>query len=56
MLLGGVLVIGAGVLGLAGIRDPGRDVHCADCPGGALAGAPLEALPELQLPEPAGAT
>jgi EmrB/QacA subfamily drug resistance transporter len=46
MLVGAVLLIAAGLFGLAGIVDPGRDVHCADCPGGALAGAPVE-LPEL---------
>jgi hypothetical protein len=31
------------VLGLAGIRNPRRVVPCIDCPGGALAGAPVEA-------------
>jgi EmrB/QacA subfamily drug resistance transporter len=46
MLVAAVLVIAAGLLGLVGIVDPGRDVHCADCPGGALAGVPVEALPE----------
>jgi EmrB/QacA subfamily drug resistance transporter len=38
-----VLVALGGVLGLAGIRNPRREVPCADCPGGQLAGAPLEA-------------
>ena len=37
------LVALGGVLGLAGIRNPRREVPCADCPGGQLAGAPLEA-------------
>jgi EmrB/QacA subfamily drug resistance transporter len=35
-----------GVLGLAGIRNPRRSVRCADCPGGQLAGAPLDAARE----------
>ena len=43
MLLAALLVGLGGVLGLAGIRNPRREVHCADCPGGALAGAPAEA-------------
>ncbi len=36
------LVALGGALGLAGIRNPRREVPCEDCPGGALAGAPLE--------------
>jgi hypothetical protein len=31
-----------GVLGLAGIRNPRRTVRCQDCPGGQLAGQPLD--------------
>jgi EmrB/QacA subfamily drug resistance transporter len=49
-LLSAVLLLAAGALGLLGIVDPRRDVRCADCPGGALAGAPPEAVPEVQLP------
>jgi EmrB/QacA subfamily drug resistance transporter len=37
------LVALGGVLGLVGIRNPRRVVPCEGCPGGALAGAPLEA-------------
>ncbi|MEA2255520.1 MAG: hypothetical protein QOG35_1565 [Solirubrobacteraceae bacterium] len=37
------LVALGGALGVAGIRNPRRSVPCADCPGGQLAGAPLEA-------------
>ncbi|MBV9804709.1 MAG: MFS transporter, partial [Solirubrobacterales bacterium] len=37
------LVALGGMLGLAGIRNPRRTVRCADCPGGQLAGQPLEA-------------
>jgi EmrB/QacA subfamily drug resistance transporter len=44
LLLSAVLVAAAGVIGLALVQDPQRDVPCADCPGGALAGAPLEAV------------
>ena len=32
-----------GLLGIAGIRNPRREVPCEDCPGGQLAGAPVEA-------------
>jgi EmrB/QacA subfamily drug resistance transporter len=48
------LVALGGVLGLVGIRNPRREVPCADCPGGSFAGAPVEAgrsrLPELTPP------
>jgi EmrB/QacA subfamily drug resistance transporter len=37
------LVAAGGVLGLAGIRNPRRDVRCSECPGGQLVGAPVEA-------------
>jgi hypothetical protein len=50
-----LLVAFGGLLGLVGIRNPRRDVPCADCPGGQFAGAPLDAtrsrLPELPRPE-----
>jgi EmrB/QacA subfamily drug resistance transporter len=49
------LVALGGLLGLVGIRNPRREVPCADCPGGQFAGAPLDAsrsrLPELPRPE-----
>ncbi len=38
----GLVAIG-GVLGIAGIRNPRREVPCEGCPGGQLAGAPVEA-------------
>ena len=38
-----VLVAIGGVVGLAGIRNPRRQVKCADCAGGQLAGQPLDA-------------
>jgi hypothetical protein len=33
----------AGLLGLAGIRNPRRIVLCEDCAGGQLAGRPIDA-------------
>lgn len=52
------LVAAGGLLGLIGLRNPRREVKCADCPGGALAGAPAEAggrreLPRVRLPKSA---
>ena len=38
------LVALGGVLGLAGIRNPRRDVRCEDCAGGQLAGQPLDSV------------
>jgi EmrB/QacA subfamily drug resistance transporter len=38
-----LLVALGGVLGLAGIRNPRRSVRCAECPGGQLAGQPVDA-------------
>jgi EmrB/QacA subfamily drug resistance transporter len=37
------LVALGGVLGLVGIRNPRREVSCEGCPGGQLAGAPMDA-------------
>jgi EmrB/QacA subfamily drug resistance transporter len=37
------LVALGGVLGLAGIRNPRREVPCEGCPGGQFAGAPTDA-------------
>jgi EmrB/QacA subfamily drug resistance transporter len=37
------LVALGGVLGIVGIRNPRREVPCAECPGGLFAGAPAEA-------------
>jgi hypothetical protein len=42
MLISAILVAAGGLLGLAGIRNPRRDVKCADCPGGQFAGQPKE--------------
>ena len=37
------LVAMGGLLGLAGIVNPRREVHASDCPGGQLVGATVEA-------------
>jgi EmrB/QacA subfamily drug resistance transporter len=50
------LVALGGVLGLAGIRNPRRNVRCQDCPGGQFAGQPIDTArerpPFSELPEP----
>ena len=49
-----VLVALGGVLGLAAIRNPRREVRCEDCAGGQFAGQPADAarerLPVVILP------
>ncbi|MDQ6841337.1 MAG: DHA2 family efflux MFS transporter permease subunit [Actinomycetota bacterium] len=56
--LSAALVALGGLLGLVGIRNPRREVQCADCSGGQFAGQPLdtgrEQLATLR-PQPAGA-
>ncbi len=44
LLLAAVLVGAGGVIGLAFVRDPRRDVPCEGCPGGAIAGAPADVV------------
>jgi Na+/melibiose symporter-like transporter len=49
-----------GLFGLAGIRNPRRDVRCQDCPGGQFAGQPADAarprpVAAPRAPAPAGA-
>src|SRR4051795_3234306 len=47
------LVALGGLLGVVGIRNPRREVPCEGCPGGQLAGAPLEAArPRRAVPAP----
>jgi EmrB/QacA subfamily drug resistance transporter len=46
------LVALGGVVGVAGIRNPRREVPCAECPGGVFAGAPAEVA---RVERPAGA-
>jgi EmrB/QacA subfamily drug resistance transporter len=50
MAIAAALVAGGGLLGLIGLRNPRREVKCADCPGGALAGAPEAATSDAELP------
>jgi hypothetical protein len=47
-----LLVIGGGLIGAVGIRDPRRAVDAKRCPGGQLAGAPLDAA-GVHAPAPA---
>ena len=54
MGISAVLVGLGGVLGLALVRTPRREVRCASCPGGQLAGAPADAARE-RAPVPAAA-
>ena len=56
MGISAVLVALGGLLGLAGILNPRRAVHCEDCAGGQLAGQPLDAAEDrgpTLAPEPA---
>ena len=39
----GALVLTGGLIGATGIRNPHRVVKASECPGGQLAGAPLDA-------------
>jgi MFS family permease len=50
----GLLVFG-GLVGLITIRNPRRETHCAECPGGQFAGAPVEAAQDVRPPAPAPA-
>jgi EmrB/QacA subfamily drug resistance transporter len=44
-----------GIVGIALVRNPRREVSCAGCPGGQLAGAPLDAARERGAATPAPA-
>jgi EmrB/QacA subfamily drug resistance transporter len=46
MAISAALVGLGGILGLALVRSPRREVSCAGCPGGQLAGAPADAARE----------
>ncbi|UTI64949.1 DHA2 family efflux MFS transporter permease subunit [Paraconexibacter antarcticus] len=46
------LVALGGLLGLAGIRNPRREVRCEECAGGQFAGAPADAAPHVHVPAP----
>ena len=43
ILISAILVAVGGVLGLAGIRNPRREVSCEDCAGGQIVGQPVDA-------------
>ena len=61
MLVMAILVAAGGVISAIGIVNPERDVKCAECPGGALAGATQDAgraaglrdraLPRVKVPQ-----
>jgi predicted MFS family arabinose efflux permease len=51
MAFAAILVALGGAIGLLGIRNPRREVHAEDCPGGQLAGQPKPAwCPEEEAP------
>lgn len=50
MGLSAALVGLGGLLGLAGIVNPRKNIHCEDCPGGQLVAAPLPAVHTPELP------
>jgi hypothetical protein len=54
MFISAALVFAGGVVSLIGIKNPRRQVKCADCPGGALAGSPADAAAGRAQPAPAG--
>jgi EmrB/QacA subfamily drug resistance transporter len=59
ILIAGVLAIIGGLAALVGIENPKRAVPCVECPGGALAGASVDAArapPQSRAPEPAPQT
>jgi hypothetical protein len=54
ILIAGILAIIGGLAALVGIENPRRSVPCAECPGGALAGASADAARSApRPPEPA---
>ncbi len=42
MMIAAVLVAAGGIVGVVGIRNPGKEVRAEDCPGGQLVGASSE--------------
>jgi EmrB/QacA subfamily drug resistance transporter len=64
MAIAAFLALVGGVVALLGIENPRREVPCAECPGGALAGASADAArgawvrhgPAAPVPEPSGAS
>ena len=54
MAISAGLVFFGGVLGLIGIRNPRREVKCAECPGGQLVGSSAEAARATREPGSGG--
>ena len=54
-MIGGVMLVFAGLLGGLLLRNPRRPTAAARCPGGQLVGAPEEAGRGAASPEPAAA-
>ena len=52
MVISASLAVLGGVVALVGIENPKRRVRCADCPGGALAGASTDTAGSVTLPQP----
>jgi EmrB/QacA subfamily drug resistance transporter len=50
--IGAGLAVLGGVVALVGIENPRRRVSCADCPGGALAGASMDTAKSAPRPAP----
>jgi EmrB/QacA subfamily drug resistance transporter len=55
LLIAAVLVASGGLAGALGVRNPGREVPCEDCPGGQLVGASRYLGRVLRTPAPAAA-
>ncbi len=53
MTLAGLLAILGGIVSALGIRNPRRELHAAECPGGAICGASEEVGRAASEPEPA---
>lgn len=56
MAIAALLVALGGLLGLAGVRNPRREVHAEGCAGGQIAGVPEDVAEHAGEPAPAGAT
>jgi predicted MFS family arabinose efflux permease len=55
LIAGGLAVLG-GLVALVGIENPRRRIRCADCPGGAIAGASLEVAHAVRAPAAAASS
>jgi hypothetical protein len=50
MGISAALAVLGGLVALVGIENPRRTVRCAECPGGALAGASADVAPAASTP------